>query len=184
MFRPHGISGALRLAVGVIVFFAVSFAIMEAGNVLRRKLRGWTERMERATGNLGAKRDLASGSAEAQDTGGFLYETGLDEDYSLDRILQRARAASPTGEISPATRQRLETLSRQLDEANKELEEHQEKRAWEEAQRAVDRIKEEVARKKRHEERKPTRAELDAEFDGLVQDLKLLVGRSKEDKPQ
>jgi hypothetical protein len=30
----------------------------------------------------------------------------VDEDYSLDRLIQRARVASPTGEVSPAIRKR------------------------------------------------------------------------------
>src|SRR5271166_2298545 len=107
------------------------------------------------------------------------------EDYSFDRILQRARAASPTGEVSPATRKRLETLSRELEEVNKKLEEHQEKQARKEAQRAVDRIKEEVAREERKAGRKRTQAELDAEFDGLVKDLdKLLAGRKSPEEEE
>jgi hypothetical protein len=39
MFRPHGIRGVLWLAVGVIVFFAVSIALGETVNFLGRKLR-------------------------------------------------------------------------------------------------------------------------------------------------
>src|SRR5271165_5432836 len=109
----------------------------------------------------------------------------VDEDYSLDCLIQRARAASPTGEVSPATRKRLETLSRELEEVNKKLEEHQEKQAWKEAQRAVDRIKEEVAREERKAGRKRTQAELDAEFDGLVKDLdKLLAGRKSPEEEE
>jgi TPR repeat protein len=101
----------------------------------------------------------------------------VDEDYSLDCLIQRAAAASPTGEVSPATRKRLETLSRELEEVNKKLEEHQETQAWKEAQRAVDRIKEDVAREERKVGRKRTQAELGAEFDGLVKDIdKFLAG--------
>jgi hypothetical protein len=99
----------------------------------------------------------------------------VDEVYSLDCLIQRARAASPTGVVSPATMERLETLSRQLEEANRKLEEHQEKRAWEEAQRAVDLIKEEVAREERKAGRKRTQAELDAEFEGLVKGIDKLL---------
>jgi TPR repeat protein len=102
----------------------------------------------------------------------------VGEDYSLDCLIQRARAASPTGEVSPATMKRLETLSRELEEVNKKLEEHQEKQAWKEAQRAVYIIKEEVAREERKAGRKRTKAELDTEFDGLVKDIdKLLTGQ-------
>jgi TPR repeat protein len=101
------------------------------------------------------------------------------------RLLQREGVASPTGEVSPAPRQRLETLSLQLDEVNKKLEERQEKRAWKEAQRAIDRIKEEVAREERKAGRKRTQAELDAEFDGLVKDLdKLLVRRKSPEEEE
>jgi TPR repeat protein len=106
--------------------------------------------------------------------------TMVDEDYSLDRLIQRAKVASPTGEVSPATRKRLETLSLELEDVNKKLEEHQEKQAWKEAQCAVDLIKEEVAREERKVGRKRTQAELDAEFDGLVKGIdKLLADQLK-----
>jgi hypothetical protein len=55
MFRPHGIRGVLCLAVGVIVVFAASIALGEASSFLGRKLRVWTERMERATSSLGVR---------------------------------------------------------------------------------------------------------------------------------
>jgi hypothetical protein len=195
MFRPHGIRGVLWLALGVIAMLAVSIALGEAGSFLGRKLREWTERMERASSALGAK-----GDAQTQYDLGYFYNHGegvpqddthqgvrptVVEDYSLDRILQRARAASPTGEVSPATRKRLETLSHELEEVNNKLEEHQEKQAWKEAQRAVDRIKEEVASQERKAGRKRTQAELDAEFDGLVKDLdKLLAGRKSPEEEE
>jgi hypothetical protein len=99
----------------------------------------------------------------------------VDEDYSLDRLIQRAKVASPTGKVSPATRKRLETLSLELEDVNKKLEEHQEKQAWKEAQRAVDLIKEEVAREERTAGRKRTQAELDAEFDGLIKGIDKLL---------
>ncbi len=106
--------------------------------------------------------------------------TMVDEDYSLDRLIQRAKVASPTGEVSPATRKRLETLSLALEDVNKKLEEHQEKQAWKEAQCAVDLIKEEVAREERKAGRRRTQAELDAEFDGLVKGIdKLLADQLK-----
>ncbi len=83
------------------------------------------------------------------------------EDYSLDGYFS-GRGLLPTGEISPATNERLETLSRQLEEVNKKLEEHQEKRPWEEAQRAVDQIREEAAREERKVERRaPSRMDAD-----------------------
>ncbi len=114
---------------------------------------------------------------------GYWLFRGTKEQGS--RLLQREGVASPTGEVPPGTRERLETLSRQLEEANKKFEEYQEKQAWKEAQRAVDRIKEEVAREERKSGRKQTQAELDAEFDGLVKDLdKLLVRRKSPEEEE
>jgi hypothetical protein len=49
IFRPHGIRGALWLAVDVLVFFAVSFALGEMVSFLRRKSLEWTERMAFST---------------------------------------------------------------------------------------------------------------------------------------
>ena len=133
--------------------------------------------------NLGGR--YINGEGVPQDATHQGVRPMVDEDYSLDRILQRARAASPTGEVSPATRKRLETLSRELEEVNKKLEEHQEKQAWKEAQRAFDLIKEEVAREERKAGRKRTQSELDAEFDGLVKDLdKLLAGRKSPEEEE
>lgn len=95
----------------------------------------------------------------------------IREDYSLSNMLQRARVASPTGEVSPAIRERLETLSDQLEVANKKLAEYQEKQANTEAQLTADKIKEETERISRKGARKQARVELKTEFDGLVKNL-------------
>jgi hypothetical protein len=102
----------------------------------------------------------------------------IREDYSLANMLQRARVASPTGEVSPAIREKLENLSDQLEKANKKLEEYQTKQAQFEAQYAVDKIKETTARETRKGARKQERSDLKTEYDQYVKNLdKILVGR-------
>jgi TPR repeat protein len=175
--HPYGFYMVLRLVITV-------GAVYWAWRVYKAGLRAWTWifvavalllnpflpiRMQRAQWQ---PIDLCLGILLIGWSGYWLFR-GTKEQGS--HLLQREGVASPTGEVSPAPRQR-ETLSLQLDEVNKKLEERKEKRAWEEAQRVVDLIKEEVAREERKAGRKRTQAELDAEFDGLVEDLDLLVG--------
>jgi TPR repeat protein len=86
MVRPHGIRGVLWLALGVIAMFAVSIALGEAGSLLGRKLREWTNRMRRA---LGAK-----GDAQAQYDPGYSYYhgEGSPQDYAQAAFWRRKAA--------------------------------------------------------------------------------------------
>jgi hypothetical protein len=185
--HPYGFYMVLRLVITV-------GAVYWAWRVYKAALRAWTWifvavalllnpflpiRMQRAQWQ---PIDLCLGILLIAWSGYWLFRGTKDQG---SRLLQRVRVASPTDEVSPATREDLETLSRQLEEANKELEEYQEKQAWKEAQRAIDRIKEEVAREERKAGRKQTQAELDSEFDGLVEDLdKLLVRRKSPEEEE
>lgn len=102
----------------------------------------------------------------------------IKEDYSLDHVLQRARIASKSGEISPEVRDHLETLVRGFKEANDRLEAHIAKLDKADGQQAIERMKQEVARKERKTARKEERAALDDEFSGLIKDFdSLLMGR-------
>lgn len=109
---------------------------------------------------------------------GNMRQRMIAEDYSLDRLLQRARVASKTGEVSPEIRDRLESLSNQLEIANKAFEEYRAKESERQAQQTVDKIKSDTARKERKGERSQVRVELKVEFDNLLKDLdKKLAGR-------
>lgn len=109
---------------------------------------------------------------------GNMRQRMIAEDYSLDRLLQRARVASKTGEVSPEIRDKLESLSNQLEKANKDFEEYRAKASERQAQETVDRIKKDTARTERKGERVQVRMELKVEFNNLVKELdKKLAGR-------
>jgi hypothetical protein len=65
----------------------------------------------------------------------------IKQDYSLANVLQRARVASPDGQVSPELRNNLETLTKQLGEANKRLDDYEETKRQQAAERAVEKIK-------------------------------------------
>lgn len=109
---------------------------------------------------------------------GQMRQRMVAEDYSLDRLLQRARVASKTGEVSPEIRDKLESLSNQLEAANKDFEDYRAKESERQAQATVDQLKKDTARKERKGERAQVRVELKVEFDNLLKDLdKKLSGR-------
>jgi hypothetical protein len=102
----------------------------------------------------------------------------IAEDYSLDRLLQRARVASKTGEVSPEIRDRLESLSNQLEKANKDFEEYRAKESERQAQKVADKLKADTARTQRKGDRVQVRVELKVEFDNLLKQFdKAIVGR-------
>lgn len=109
---------------------------------------------------------------------GQMRQRMIAEDYSLDRLLQRARVASKTGEVSPAIRDRLESLSNQLEKANKDFEEYRAKESERQAQRTVEKLKTDTVRTERKGDRVQVRVELKVEFDNLVKQFdKAIAGR-------
>ena len=109
---------------------------------------------------------------------GAMRQRTVAEDYSLDRLVQRARVASPNGVIPDAVRNQLETLSSQLDVANKRLEDLQSRQAKREANETVDKLKRETEREGRKRVRSEKRVNLDDEFSGLVKEFdSLIMGR-------
>jgi hypothetical protein len=102
----------------------------------------------------------------------------IKADYSLDKVLQRARIASKDGELSPEVRDQLETLVRQFKESNDRLDAYMAKQEANQGQQAVDQMKQEVARTERKTARKEDRVVLDKEFAGLVKQFdELVMGR-------
>ena len=88
IFRPHGIRGVLWLAVDVLVFFAVSFALGEMVSFLRRKSLEWPERMAFSTGTQSEE------SAAVLYSIGQRYRTadGVPQDYEKAAFLFRRAA--------------------------------------------------------------------------------------------
>ncbi len=93
----------------------------------------------------------------------------IKQDYSLANVLQRARVASPNGEVSPELRNTLETLTKQLDEANKRIEDYEESKKQQAAERTVEKIKKGLV--ERTEKRTATKESRKAERDVLYKKL-------------
>lgn len=149
------------------------------------RARGDTEKETRDKERLQDIEDAINTNDEAARRTGYEQGLGLaarrlmiKQDYSLANILQRARAASPTGEISPDLRNRLEELTRQLDEANKRIDNYEEAKRQQAAQNTVERIKRDTARAERAGRRIASKADLKTEYDSLLRDLnKELIGQ-------
>ena len=93
----------------------------------------------------------------------------IKQDYSLANVLQRARVASPNGEVSPELRNTLETLTRQLDEANKRIDDYEESKKQQAAERSVEKIKKGLV--ERTEKRTATKESRKEERDVLYKKL-------------
>jgi len=93
----------------------------------------------------------------------------IKQDYSLANVLQRARVASPNGEVSPELRNTLETLTKQLDEANKRIDDYEESKKQQAAERSVEKIKKGLA--ERTEKRTATKESRKEERDVLYKKL-------------
>jgi len=93
----------------------------------------------------------------------------IKQDYSLANVLQRARVASPNGEVSPELRNTLETLTKQLDEANKRIDDYEETKKQQTAERAVEKIRKGLS--ERTEKRTATKESRKAERDILYKKL-------------
>lgn len=88
----------------------------------------------------------------------------IKQDYSLANVLQRARAASADGEVSPEVRDKLEDLTRQLDDAHKRIDDYEESKKQAVAEQAVEKIK-------RTAKRAEAKGDLKTEYDSLIKEL-------------
>jgi hypothetical protein len=148
------------------------------GRIEEARAKGDTEAESAARDRLEQIEDQINTNDEAARRTGYEQGLGLaarkmmiKQDYSLANILQRARAASADGTVSPETRNKLEGLVKQLDEANKKVEAHEEKQKQAAAQRTVDRIRREQSRTERAGKRTEKKVDLNTEFDSLIKDL-------------
>lgn len=120
--------------------------------------------------NTNDKADALAGTESGR--GLQARQLAIKEDYSLVNTISRAEAMSATGEITPEVRQKLETLTIQLDEANKRIDAYEETKKQQAAESAVEKIK-------RTAKRTATKADLSTEFDSLIKDLNAeLLGKT------
>ena len=143
---------------------------------------------DRATGNQAKEaedRDRLDKIEDAMNTNDYAArrsgtETGralnarrmmIKQNYSLANVLQRARVASKDGQVAPEVRDRLETLTKQLDEANARLDAYEETKKQQSAERAVEKMKGDRERAVRSGKRVAVKADLKTEYDSLLKDL-------------
>lgn len=137
--------------------------------------QGDTDRVQREQDRLRNIEDAINTNDEAARRTGYEQGLGLGarrmmlkQDYSLANLLQRARVASPNGEVSPELRGRLEELTSQLDVANKKIDDYEEQKKQGSAQRTVERIK---GRQERAGKRAETKVDLKSKRDELYTQL-------------
>lgn len=112
------------------------------------------------------------------------YEQGLGlairrlmikQDYSMANLIQRAKVAGDGKEVPRETRENLEKLSKQLDEANKKAQDYEDKIAKMEAEKALEKTKSEVVREQRTQKRAVTKTTIRAEREELLSELKKIA---------
>ena len=127
--------------------------------------------------------DIQTNDEAARRTG---YEQGLGlaarkmmaaEDYSLARTLQRARVAGGEKDVTPELRKKLEELTRALEEAEKKSAEYEAKIKELESTRKVKVVVERMRTTVRPTGQGAARKAIDAEFKGLANQLKGMMGR-------
>lgn len=122
------------------------------------------ERLKQVEDAINTNDEAARRTGYEQGLGLAARRMMLKQDYSLANVLQRARAASANGEVSPEVRQNLETLTRQLDEANKRIDEYEESKKQRAAEGVVEKIK-------RTAQRTAKKEDLKTEYSSLITDL-------------
>lgn len=137
----------------------------EAGEV---QARAQLEKIENA---INTNDEAARRTGYEQGLGLAARKMMLKQDYSLANVLQRARAASADGTVSPEVRDRLETLTKQLDDANQRIDAYEETKKQQSAERVVEKIKGDRERATRTGKRAATKEQLGAEYDSLLKDL-------------
>lgn len=121
--------------------------------------------------------DVAKKAGTEWGRSGRSRQVEIAEDYSLVRNINRMRAATPGGEITPETRAKIEALTKQIEEATQKIAERDEQISRMQAEKAVKRIEKEEAYTRRKTRRVETKEVLAAEFDSLVKDLNKALNR-------
>ncbi len=129
------------------------------------------ERLKRVEDDIN-NNDLAAKKAGTEwGLTGQARQKMVAEDYSLARVLQRARIASKSGEVPDVTRAKLELLTNQLAEANKQIDAYRDELAKRESEQTFKQIQRESAKKQRVEKRTYKKEELKTQYDSLIKDL-------------
>lgn len=142
------------------------------------RAKGDTDTEERLRDRLtGVEEAINTNDEAARRTG---YEQGLGlaarrmmlkSDYSLANTLQRARVASKDGTVSPEFRNKLEDMTRQLEDANKRIDGYEEAKKQTAAQGMVEKIKRQQGLEARSGKRAATKEQLKGERDDLYKQL-------------
>lgn len=119
---------------------------------------------------LGRNDEAARKSGYEQGLGLAARRMMLKEDYSVARLVQRARVAG-RGEVPEEVRGRLVALSRDLDAATSKIGEMEERIAQMAAEREVKNIRRQVGHEIRRTRRAATRQALDEEFTALSREF-------------
>ncbi|MFA4904830.1 MAG: hypothetical protein WC600_19070, partial [Desulfobaccales bacterium] len=102
----------------------------------------------------------------------------ITQDYSLARILQRARVAHPSGELPDALREKLTALTLELQAANKKLEAYEKGKDEKKVKQSVKDIEQRIDRaiRKGEAQRKP-KVEAMANFKSLAEKFRGTLGQ-------
>lgn len=100
----------------------------------------------------------------------------MAEDYSLASMIQRAKVDRGVKELPDDVRAKYEQLSKQIEEAQKQLDAKDELISKLQADRKLKRVRSEVSLEKRNNRRAYAKSELDAEFNGLRNELSKIFG--------
>ena len=122
------------------------------------------ERLNQVEDQINTNDEAARRTGYEQGLGLAARKMMLKQDYSLANVLQRARSASADGKVSPEVRDRLEGLTRQLDEANQRIDSYEESKKQQAAQGTIEKLKRTAGRTAK-------KADLKTEYDSLLKDL-------------
>jgi hypothetical protein len=127
-----------------------------------------------ARARLKGLEDQISTNDEASRKTGYEQGLGLaarkmmaQEDYSLARLVQRAKVARGESELPPEVRAKLETLSKQIEEKDEALEKQNQQIAALQAKKSIQRTISDEQRTVRRQRRVQTKEDIDKEWGDL-----------------
>jgi hypothetical protein len=125
--------------------------------------------------DLDANETAAKKSGTLWSAMGRMRQIEAKSDYSLAAMVRKAKVATGK-DVTPEMRAKLESLSKQIEEAQAKITAYEEKAAQTTATKAVERIKNDVSREKRQTSRVIAKEVLDQEFDLLIKDFNKAIG--------
>jgi len=127
--------------------------------------------LERARGDLDANTEASRRSLSQWGELGRLSQQVIREDYSVSRVLQRARAAEPAGQITPELEKKLADLAGRVEATSKALDAARDDLAQVRVRKALAAMQREAALEGRRAARRQVRQTLDEELADLSSQL-------------